>query len=461
MKSELRLFCLIAALTVSFCGCATQNAPGESGSEALTAQETPATAPAHTPESSASAGDTRADPAPEGGGQSPGDGEDDYTSGTGTVVMNNGGLYVSYGGAVYYRQYSAEGFEESGLWDNFSPVPGAKSHIVRLNPDGTRDVLFEDHGLGPIFIHQGGASGAQFILTGLTENEEGDRLRETYVVDFHDCKVGFGMPGEAFALDEERSLLLVRAPHSGIFALDLTTHDVRQLAGVGWDPICYDEEDGVLYCSPASDGDTVAIAAIRPDGGEALVLYSETRQAISAQMADDGYAGQFLEFQNAVTDDGHFYVNLVWYDGTGHYFCGMVRLKLGKDGSAYEYLGEIAEPDWFGTLRPFSYRTDGPFYRDADGYCLFERPDAGVARLLLSREDLAAAGLPEGEYFGEEDFASLKDIEFVDEAVFFTVMTGTRNADEDIGWRTGYDRGPASVMRKDMITGRVSVLYTY
>ena len=80
---------------------------------------------------------------------------------------------------------------------------------------------------------------------------------------------------------------------------------------------------------------------------------------------------------------------------------------------------------------------------------------------VLSAADIAGIALQKGEYFDESGFASLKEVEYLDGDLFFTAVTGTRNTDEDIGWRYGYNRGETYVYRKDLTTGQIELLYSY
>lgn len=393
--------------------------------------------------------------------------EGDEASRIRTAVMNNGGRYVQYGGAIYYRRYSAEGFAASGLWGDFAPVPAAQSQMMRLNPDGSQDVLFEDDGYGPIFIYQNAsvAAGAQFILSRWVEDELGLSYTETYTVDFSDYTVGASRLGEPFAVDEERSLLLMRTAGSGLFALDMTNQETNWLAGTHYQPLYYDADEGRLYASIASDDpaerNRITIAAIDPSTAEEVILFSDVRGDAKQQVVDDSYIDPFYTFYSAGTDEERFYANIVQREGSDLYEQEPVRLEVKKDGSAYAYRQAFTEAEWFGAFRPFSYRADSPFHKDLDGYYMYDSADAEQARLVLSQTDLEAAGVINGEHFSEDGFTRLQHMEYVNESLFFTVITGTRNDAEDVGWRRGYDRGRSTVVWKDMRTGELRELHAY
>ena len=59
---------------------------------------------------------------------------------------------MKYGGYTYFRKYSEENFEESGPWDQFYPIAGSKSAMVRMDSNGGIKELFKDDGYGKIFI---------------------------------------------------------------------------------------------------------------------------------------------------------------------------------------------------------------------------------------------------------------------------------------------------------------------
>jgi hypothetical protein len=100
-------------------------------------------------------------------------------------------------------------------------------------------------------------------------------------------------------------------------------------------------------------------------------------------------------------------------------------------------------------------------YPDGDAPVYYMLLNEAELAGVLSLEDLNVLGLPDGEYYGKEDFAAIQGMEYTDGEIFFTVVTGTRNSDEDIGWRYGYDRSLSKVHRKDIVTGEVSLLYSY
>ena len=390
----------------------------------------------------------------------------------GIEIINNGGLYVKYG-SVYYRQYGAGSFSKSGIFNNFYPMPGAKSKIMRLNNDGTSDMLFDDDGTGPIYIYRDADQSREplFILTRIKSGGADRDYNEIYGVTFDGRVTDIKLTGNIVAVDGRRSLIIAQKNEGAIFAYDMRTQKTTRLTGDNFWPVYYDEKDGVLYIYEQTEDlydydavrgdDYFNVAAYNVENAKKTVLFSASEETVTSYMGEWHYPGQYYEFQNSSTDDKNFYVNIVQYGGTAYMLNGEVRVVIAKDGSSHRYMSEMSEPDWFGVQKPFTYRSDSPFYKDTPGYYVYESAGARAPRLVLNDADLAAAGLPSGVYYGDDDFGALQNIEYVDGRVFFTVTTGIRNYDEDIGWRTGYDRVKSRVYVKDLTTGKITQIYSY
>jgi hypothetical protein len=152
---------------------------------------------------------------------------------------------------------------------------------------------------------------------------------------------------------------------------------------------------------------------------------------------------------------------LAWYEGSLGSLGGSALINIFKDGRGYEVVREPSAVDWFGMEKPFAGFYNSPFSEEeTDGYYIFSDEAAQLTE-VLSAQDLTALGLPDGEYYGEEDFAAIQSIEYVDGDIFFTLATGTRNSAKDVGWRYGYDRSKTDVYRKDLSTGEIILLFTY
>ena len=348
-------------------------------------------------------------------------------------------------------------------------MPGSKSRIVRLDPDGAKKVLFDDNGTGPMFAYINAANIPEFIFTRLLVDGNGRNYNEVYGVSADGLETRLRVPGEAFAVDMARGLLVGTANYTEIIFTDLNTYKQTGLTLKDSQPLYYDRDSGVLYFvkyisnTDSFGGYLYSICAVTAAAGKETVLFSAKSNVIGYLMNDDGYYGDgWFEFENARMDGGKFYVTAVLYDGTGHMYNGHVQLEINTYGDKNNVKTELTEAEWFGIYKPFSYRGGDLFYDDIPGYYMFsDYSPNSAAQLIISPDDLAYVNLTDGIDFGEENFNTIQNIEYVDGDVFFTVATGKRNKDEDIGWRYGYNRGVSRVYRKALGTGKIVELYSY
>ena len=379
----------------------------------------------------------------------------------GANIANNGGNFVKYRGDIYYRQYEPGSFEESGLWDGFAPRFGAQASVMRLGWDGSQEVVWSGDGFGPIFIFHDNGLEPMLILTRLTRDGLGVTHTETFGVTIYDHEVMFKCFGTLFAVDEERELVIMSSANGLLFTGHLKSLDQNDLSNQYRDPLYYDQSEGVLYCSVSDwSSNTTMFTAIDVVTCKETVLLSDTNDSIGENILEIDYA-QFIEFSNVEPKGDYVYANVAAYSGNGYMYGASARLSFHKSGGSYTNLGPASETDWFGANKPFTYRSDGPHYIDLPGYYMFGGTSGADAVMILSSNELSELGLPDGEYFGEDDFVVLQGVEYVDGDVFFTVVVGSRNYSEDIGWRYGYDREWSTVYRKDLATGAILEVYSY
>jgi hypothetical protein len=371
-------------------------------------------------------------------------------------VANNGGRYVKRDGAVYFRDYA----EDAG--DVPYTLPGETTSVMRrLNADGAVSAVFADNGSGGIFIYDNGAD-AFFILNreaGLGEDEDAAGIYGVTLSGDQFWQIG---QGNAFAVDSERGVIIAATERGGLSAIDVFTHEATPLLESLCIPLAYDPEDGMVYYSDFT-GEEETLCSVELSGGWRSTLLKASEVA---GVLEDASAGS-IEYKSPRFTANSVWVYAAYYEGNLGYLGDSALLEIQKDGSGFRVEPNPRVSDWFGVGKPFSAWSESPFRgvvggdteESATGYYLADAE--GMLTEILTESDLAEVGLAEGEYYGEEDYAVLKDMEFVDGALFFTVETGTRNREEDIGWRYGYLREISSVYRKDLTGGVISPICSY
>ena len=379
-------------------------------------------------------------------------------------LANNGGSFVKYRSDIYYWQYEPDSFEISGLWDGFAPNYGVQARLMRLNWNGTQEVLFKSDGYGSIFIFHDHGIEPMLILTRLEPDWLGGTYTQAFGITIYGGEVKFTCPGTPFVVDDERELVIMSSANGLLFTGHLKSLDQNDLSKQYREPLYYDAKDGVLYCSAtdwSADASAMTLfSAIDVATGEETILMSDTNGSIGENILGTDYA-QFIEFRNVAPIGDSVYVNVSAYSGSAYMYAASARLSFHKSDGSYTNMGPVSEIDWFGVFKPFSYRSDSPHYIDLPGYYMFDGTSDSDASLILASNELEDLGLLDGGYFGEDDFVVLQDVEYVDGDIFFTIAMGTRNYDEDIGWRYGYDRSSSTVYRKDLTTGEITEMYSY
>lgn len=114
-------------------------------------------------------------------------------------IINNGSLFVQYGENTYYREYTAESYDEGALFANYEYKPEIKKNMMCLNADGSKEIVFEDIGVGNIYV-----SNEKMFLQGI------DVSGRTYIysVDLDEKNKKIFSEGKIEAIDEKNNLLI-------------------------------------------------------------------------------------------------------------------------------------------------------------------------------------------------------------------------------------------------------------
>ena len=377
-------------------------------------------------------------------------------------VFNNGGRYVQCGGDVYYWEYTADSVEPTGIWGEFAEVPGVSRPLARLAADGKTQRLFTEDGYGGIWIH-----GGRLYLTRKAEGGYGQifsvsmEAGDTSVAAKNRRALG---PGRIFALDEARGLLIatVEKFKGHLCVINMETGQREELPPANVQPLLYDQASATLYYrdNSAEGPGTVKLCAVSVTTGAVRDI----------ALVDAGQYGEDLEVADWIGIDlgsvrlegGKLYMYLAGYGGNAHVYYAGAALAVDLAGDGVTENKNPGESDWYGVNRPFTSDSAGPFEGAAgDTWSWTICPGQGKPPLMvLSEQDLAGLGLPAGPFFGEEDFAALRDVEYVDGALFFLIARGPRNEAEDIGWREAYDLASMRAYHKDIATGEIAQLYS-
>jgi len=378
-------------------------------------------------------------------------------------TFNNGGRYVQYAGDVYYWEYWPECLERSGIWGEFPEVPGIRRSMIQLQADGTQEGLFIENGYGPIWIYRD-----RFYLAWLDDDytsqlfstalERGDVTGAA----MDRCELG---PGEIFALDEARGLLIASVSkvnedthriELGICVIDAENGERTDLPLANVEPLFYDEPGATLYYRDFSIGDPDAVKLGCVDvatGSVRDIAWLDIRRYDYFEDVDA------VEFDNAWLEGESLHVIMSGYSGNAHMHMASAYLVVDLTGDTVAWTDAGAvNYDRYAVNRPFDMR-EMQGYDEFYGYYI--RTEQDELLQILTYEDIAQCGLPGGPYYYETAFGDVEGVEYADNAVFFSVLCGPRNEAEDIGWREAYDLSAMHVYRKDLATGEIEELYYF
>lgn len=357
-------------------------------------------------------------------------------------VINNGGIFVKYEDLIYYREYSEESFIQSNIWGDNSENLSGRSRINKLYPNGEIKEIWSGQGHFGIFIYQNKKDGPRIISTRKHVDDfwqEGEPVyTEIFSINLEGEMLDNYGVGRIFALDEERDLAIITHGAESIDILDLKDGKRQLVAGEGYKPIYYDSEDGVIYYQELyrmNYGDIEIFA--KTIGGESKRIFSATREDLN-ELISDGYLGDHNFYRNFRTSGDYIFAHIEAREGSGDMFCGNLSLKIRKDGTGYEHNPLLRQVDWYGLNKAFIHRNDPPFNLEPYGYLIFNQDHISQPLIVLSEENLKELDLNLHPLYGNEYLVLVEDVYYLDGDTFFTVKTGIRDVEEDIGWRMAY-----------------------
>ena len=403
-------------------------------------------------------------------------------------VINNGGLYVSYKGNVYYRQYTSDSYNSVGLFGTYETIVGAKKNMMRLKPDGTSEIAFNDIGEGNIFICKD-----RMYLEKLNK----DLIPIVYAVDLdgsNEQEIGTGW---VKGIDEESGTLVC------VLADAEDTYQLHRLDGATGVIKKYDLKvtcseflalkDGVIYYSgevefEASKLGEIKLCSVNLDGSNEKLLVLTDSDLY--ELGDRGTVIPCIQF---VGDTIYFSYGA--YGGTGNYYQSGKIAKVEKDGRDFTVIlgdakgtdinnnlvddifyvasdtgkeilyysqtsenkknfaldlstGEVNKTDFpiYAEGKPFEYEGGISIYQNASPKMTTWIPSVDYGLLDLDKE---------------ADYYTIKDIELCDNWVYYRIEANEAAPEVSIGWRDGYRRVKTKVVRQELDGDTVEILFEY
>ncbi len=406
----------------------------------------------------------------------------DYTD---KAATNNGGMYVSYNGYVYYRQYTADSYASEGLMGTYETIIGSKKNMIRMSEDGTTEIAFSDNGEGNIYIYKDRMY--------LVKSDE-DYVTNVYAVDLDGSNEQILGKGWIKGIDEDTGTLVC------VLANEKDTYQLHWIDGVTGVIKEYDLavpcseflslKDGVIYYSgevefESSQLGEIKLCCVNVDGTNEKLL-ADTK----ADLYEYGDRGTVVPCIQFVGNTIYFAYGA--YGGTGNFYQGGKIAKVEKDGSEFAVLigateveedlvdeifyvssdnneetlyysqgtenkvgfvlnlitGEVEETDFpiYAEGKPFEYKGGFSIYLNASSKMTTWIPFVDYNYLELVEE---------------ADYYTVKDIELCDNWIYYRLEANKKDPEASIGWRDGFRRLKTKVIREKIDGETVEILFEY
>ncbi|BCJ95336.1 hypothetical protein acsn021_29050 [Anaerocolumna cellulosilytica] len=416
-------------------------------------------------------------------GTAPSSGQGDVNEAA-TGTLNNGGLYVKYKDNIYYRQHTADSISEISL-GAFQAVPGAGKNMMRLKPDGTTEIAFNDTGEGDIYIYND-----KMYLQRYTD----DFISYIYSVNLDGSDKKELGKGKIEAIDQESGILVCTMENMrgeyDLFKLDGKTGEIKQygiyisITDGGFVAL----HNGVIYYLSVNEDEDI-------EQSELMLCYvdiEDKNNDLFPTFEDDFYFyGADITCVQFVDDTMYFAYGA--YDGSGGFYQGGRIARMNIDGSDFKVLAgnasdysdlvndrfyvtsengkdvlyytsasledyaaysqDIATGQVTETTLPV-YKEGMPFVYE-NGIIMF-RYNAPAMTTLLSSIDYSYLNLET-----EAENTSIYDIELCDGWVYYTLEADEYYPEASVGWRDGHRRLKTVVLRSQLSGNKIEVLNEY
>lgn len=403
-------------------------------------------------------------------------------------VANNGGLYVKYQGNIYFRHYDAESIEATGLWGNYSPVDGSSKNMMRMKEDGTTEVAFSDTGSGNIYISNG-----RMFLQKTTEYDQ-----SIYSVNLDGSGLKEYGNGFITGIDEATGTIVCMLS-TGYGEYQLATintasgNAVPINLSIPCSKVIAIRKGYIFYLGGIDYKDSafgkMKLCRVSVDGmGEKQIAQNDTNlyefESYGTEIPCHQFVGDTLFF------------SFGGYAGTGYFYQGGQIAKVNIDGSGFEILSGLftdiedgydsnVDENFYVTVvegketlyytQSFEEKSfaldmttkkvtaaDYPVYPEGEpfeyegGIRIYQNASPDMTTLIPA-VDYSSLGLdPKIDYY-----YTIKEIEQIDQWVYYKLEASEYCPEASIGWRDGYRRIKTQIVRQEQNSTEKEILNEY
>jgi|GEM_PF-6102444 len=253
-----------------------------------------------------------------------------------SAIENNGGIFVSRGDDVYFREYTDANYEDIALYGMFGAIENEDSKLNRLKPDGSIETLFEIDGADEnIFILND-----RFYL----QRENG-----LYSIDMNGENQKYLGKKNIVQIDAERELIVLEYDTNiSIYSAHNDEEYIIAKDRTHFGFVKYDVKSGIVFYDAFNDSISYEMAqngqlelrTVHYDGTDNRTL------AITEPNLYDNDGHSPYMYSPARIWSLHLLNDYVYFSygstgGSGNYFQGGNISRVRLDGSGYEVLSYV------------------------------------------------------------------------------------------------------------------------
>ena len=362
-------------------------------------------------------------------------------------------------GSIYYWKYQKSSFEETGTLAQYQALPGVSNALVKRDPSGNEETVFEAEGAGEIAVTD----------EKIFYEKPIDNMSVTKICSY-DRKSGdiTEIKEGKLKAATEKYIICSDPYEEEIYSLNISDEEETKLGDGSYLAI----KDGFIYYQLSGAGkNKVTLARIQPDGSDDKELCTvDLEEHVDEDDLVSNATIAFMVFQGK-----DIYFSYGNYGGSAVMYQGG---KIAKYSGEEETVEDLTPEEWDELkAADFVINADGTIdkeyigselhdtppmaeYYTADG-SVFYYAENGDPEEIITQEDYASVGEGICGQATDDTALTLKYVEKFGEKVYFFMDSGEKQIRGGAGWRYSYKLQSGAMIEKDLSTGEVKTLYTY
>lgn len=352
-------------------------------------------------------------------------------------------MYAYDNGNIYFRKYFSENKEEGGVQGSFEDVTNTSlKKIMCMDSDGNISEVIDDYGVGSLFVYDDVIysqmyDGYQTVVYSINLSSG-----EQTLYDSSEIK-GF-INGKIVCIGNGKGIYIIDTETGEESCLNENAHGYITISKDRIFYAEYDDDYSLLINELNLDDEITQVAKVGKEDIEDCI----TVPVVTC-------------FQ-VLSDD--LYIAVGSYSGSESVYQGGKLVKAKIDGSGFEFVKDISEKFCISDNRELTVTEDveaGIPYMSKDyDICIIKDSDGDIEN-LMEKSEYEKLGFGGVSDYTEDKYWGISELELIDDKLFFTITTGTRDESNDAGWRNYYKRDETFNCYKNMATDEIIIWNNY